>query len=541
MTIRPIFYGGEVEYALGILRDINEEYEAKVNLKKNEEKYRKLVEESTEIIFSINLDLEFTYVSPNVKQFLGYEVEEVINKNLIHFLNLEDNSGMEEFKKDRIKFLKENQYLEFKLKRKDGENRIFSTNGKLIETERGELFYNGIARDITKLRKAQKELYLAKEKAEQASMVKSQFLSIMSHEIRTPMNAVIGLSHLLLEDNPREDQLENLRTLQFSAENLLGLINDILDFNKIDSGKIELEKVPFEPKGILNRIVHSYAYQLREKHLEIQTKIDGDLPEFIVGDPVRLAQILNNLIANAVKFTDKGSITVSLSQVLQSERKVKIHFEVEDTGIGIAKDKTEKIFEAFTQASTDTTRKYGGTGLGLAIVKKLIQLFGSKICVQSKPGQGTVFWFDITFEKFSNEGANSQDIITGQVKELENVSLLVAEDNVVNQVLLKKYLAKWGVGNLEFAPNGKIALELFYSKPFDMVLLDLQMPTLDGFEVAKRIRGMGESQKAKVPIIALTASTYSEVKGQMEAVGMNDFVSKPFVPGSLYAKIIKYL
>lgn len=279
MTVRPIFYGGEVEYALGILRDINEEYEAKVNLKKNEEKYRKLVEESTEIIFSINLNLEFTYVSPNVKQFLGYEVEEVLNKSFKDFINIEDLRGIEEFERNKIQFLKENQYLEFKLRRKDGENRVFSSNGILVETEDGDVYYNGIARDITKLRRAQKELYLAKEKAEQASMVKSQFLSIMSHEIRTPMNAVIGMSHLLLEDNPRPDQMENLKTLQFSAENLLGLINDILDYTKIDSGKVELENVEFELKNVINRIIHSYSYQAREKSLDIRFEFDQKIPK----------------------------------------------------------------------------------------------------------------------------------------------------------------------------------------------------------------------------------------------------------------------
>ncbi len=542
LTAKPIFVGKDLEYILGIVRDISEEYKAKKELQKSETKYRNLVEESTELIFSITTGLELSYVSPNIKQFLGYETFEFTSGGLMDFLHPDDVKEFLAEKEDPMLFFEKTPNFECRLRHRNGTYKVFSSNGKVIKDEAGHIrYYTGIARDITRLKETQNELFVAKEKAEQALSAKSQFLSIMSHEIRTPMNAVIGLSHLLLEDDPREDQLENLRTLQFSAENLLGLINDILDFNKIDSGKIELEKVPFEPKSILNRIVHSYAYQLREKNLEIHSKIDEELPELIVGDPVRLAQILNNLISNAVKFTDKGFIKVSFCQVLQSERKVKIHFEVEDTGIGIPKDKTDSVFEAFTQASTDTTRKYGGTGLGLAIVKKLIHLFGSTISVQSKPGQGTVFWFDITFDKLSAGDGQQKDAIMGQAKELQNVSLLVAEDNVVNQVLLKKYLSKWGVGNLEFASDGKIALELYYSKPFDMVLLDLQMPTLDGFEVAKKIRGMDEAQKAKVPIIALTAASFSDVKSQLEATGMDDFVSKPFVPGSLYAKIIKYL
>ncbi|WP_114750831.1 PAS domain S-box protein [Pleomorphovibrio marinus] len=542
LTAKPIFNGKDLEYILGIVRDINEEFTAKKELQKSETKYRNLVEESTELIYSITTGLELSYVSPNIKQFLGYETFEFTSGGLIDFLHPEDANVFLTEGEDPMLFFLKNPNFECRMRHRNGTYKVFSSNGKVIKDEAGHIrYYTGIARDITRLKETQNELFIAKEKAEKALLAKSQFLSIMSHEIRTPMNAVIGLSHLLLEDDPREDQLENLRTLQFSAENLLGLINDILDFNKIDSGKIEMEKVPFDPKNILNRIVHSYSYQLREKQLQIATKIDSELPEAIVGDPVRLAQILNNLISNAVKFTDKGGITVSLSQVFQSERKVKIHFEVEDTGIGIPEDKTESIFEAFTQASTDTTRKYGGTGLGLAIVKKLINLFGSSINVQSKPELGTVFWFDISFDKLPSDEAQSQETLLGQSKELQNMSLLVAEDNVVNQVLLKKYLSKWGVGNLEFASDGRIALELYYGKSFDMVLLDLQMPDMDGFEVAKKIRSMEENEKSKVPIIALTAASFSEVKGQLEEAGMDDFVAKPFVPGNLYAKIIKYL
>jgi CheY-like chemotaxis protein len=399
----------------------------------------------------------------------------------------------------------------------------------------------GIARDITKLKETQKELFLAKTRAEEALRAKSQFLSVMSHEIRTPMNSVIGLSHLLLEDNPREDQLENLRTLQFSAENLLGLINDILDFNKIDSGKIELETVVFEPAHLLNRIVHSYAYQIREKTLEIVMDISPDLPQYIVGDPVRIAQILNNLISNAVKFTKNGTVKISMSPVTRTDRTVLIHFEVSDTGIGIPESKLDTVFEAFTQASSDTTRKYGGTGLGLTIVKKLIQLFGSDIHVKSKPNQGTTFWFDLKFD-VARQAKSEDQLTAGPLKNLNNVSLLVAEDNIVNQVLLRKYLIRWGVGNIQFAVNGEKAVQMYEEGDFDILLLDLQMPVMDGFDVSRRIRKMEQEESSKrIPIIALTASSYSEVKEQIQEAGMDDYVSKPFVPANLYAKITKYL
>lgn len=355
------------------------------------------------------------------------------------------------------------------------------------------------------------------------------------------MNAVIGLSHLLLEENPREDQLENLRTLQFSAENLLGLINDILDFNKMDSGKLELETIVFEPSHLLNRIVHSYTYQIREKSLEIVLQIAPNLPQFIIGDPVRIAQILNNLIANAVKFTKEGMVKISVKPVKSTDSSVLIHFEVEDTGIGIPANKLDSIFEAFTQASSDTTRKYGGSGLGLAIVKKLIQLFGSDIHVKSEQNRGTIFWFELNFD-IAKQAKSKDKLAFAPMKDLNKTSLLVAEDNIVNQVLLRKYLVKWGVGNIQFANNGEKAVEMYLEGDFDLLLLDLQMPVMDGFEVSKRIRQIEEENTfTKIPIIALTASSYSEVKDQIHEAGMDDYVSKPFVPANLYAKITNYL
>jgi len=543
LMAKPIFSEEGLEYFLGIIQDISEEYHIKKALEKSELKYRNLVEESTELIFSINSHMELSYVSPNIKQFLDYETYEFTSGAFVDFLHPDDLKTLKDFSEDPMVYFAHNPSFECRLKHRDGTFRVFSTNGKLIKDEQGSIrYYLGIARDITKLKETQKELFLAKNRAEAALLAKSQFLSVMSHEIRTPMNAVIGLSHLLLEDNPREDQLENLRTLQFSAENLLGLINDILDFNKIDSGKIELEAVVFEPVHLLNRIVHSYAYQIREKSLEMVLEVSPNLPQYIVGDPVRIAQILNNLISNAVKFTKDGIVKISIKPVKSTDTIVSIHFEVEDTGIGIPEDKLNSIFEAFTQASSDTTRIYGGTGLGLAIVKKLVQLLGSDIYVRSEPDRGTVFWFELNFE-IAKQTKSKDQLTLAPIMDLKEISLLVAEDNIVNQVLLRKYLAKWGVGNIQFANDGEKAVEMYVKRDFDILLLDLQMPVMDGFEVSRKIRQMEEENatKNKIPIIALTASSYSEVKDEIHQAGMNDYVSKPFVPANLYAKITKYL
>jgi PAS domain S-box-containing protein len=542
LTAKPIINGDEVEYILGIVRDITEEFKIKQDLQRSEEKYRNLVEESTEIIFSLGADMELTYISPNVKQFLGFEPHEVISVQLTEFLHPEDTEAFTSKMEEKAIFFEDNQYLEFRLAHRNGEYRIFSANGKVIRDHQGKFkYYTGIARDISKLKEAQRELYFAKERAEQASMVKSQFLSIMSHEIRTPMNAVIGMSHLLLEDEPRQDQLENLKTLQFSAENLLGLINDILDYSKIESGKIELEHVDFEPRNVLNRIMHSHTFQAREKSLEIMTEIDEKLPVVLNGDPVRLGQIINNLVSNAIKFTEKGHVKISLSNIGETSEDVTVRFMFEDTGIGIAEDKKDLIFEAFTQASTETTRKFGGTGLGLAIVKKLIELFDSNIKVQSRKGLGTLFMFDIKFGKYTQAYVPTKDDIHYKVKSLANANILVAEDNLVNQIMIKKFLTKWEVGNVEFANNGVEAMEIFGEKEFNLILLDLQMPEMDGFEVARAVRNHQVEAKRNTPIIALTASSLIEVKDQLEEVGMDDYIPKPFNPDNLYARIIKYI
>lgn len=542
ITVKPITYDGEVEYALGILRDINEEFQAKEDLRKNEEKYRRLVEESTEIIFSLGMNMKFTYISPNVRQFLGYKPEDVLSRALTEFLHPEDLAVMSQEMKQGSDFFKYNQYLEFRLRHLNGEYRIFSSNGKLVSDDEGKgLYYTGIARDITKLKEAQRELLLAKERAEQASTIKSQFLSIMSHEIRTPMNAVIGMAHLLIEDNPRPDQLENLKTLQFSAENLLGLINDILDYTKIDSGKVELEKVSFELENVFQRILHSYSYQAREKALDVIFEIDPAIPKSLLGDPVRLGQVVNNLVSNAVKFTEKGYIRIKLSNVGEKKDRVSVRFDFEDTGIGIPEEKLDLVFEAFTQASAATTRKYGGTGLGLAIVRRLVQLFGSDIKAYRRQEGGTRFTFTITFARPSTDEKVSPQGNTEGLRILQDANILIAEDNIVNQIMIKKFLTKWGVHQVVIANDGNEAIEAFSKQDFNIILLDLQMPEKDGFQVAEYIRKLKDPKKNQVPIIALTASSLIEVKEHLEEVGMNDYISKPFNPDHLYTKIIKYL
>ncbi|MDX5339306.1 MAG: PAS domain S-box protein [Cyclobacteriaceae bacterium] len=540
--IRPIVEDGKPRFALSIVRDIHEEYKAKKDLLQSEEKYRRLVEESTEIIFSLSEAYLLHYVSPNVKQFLGYDSQEVIGRSIFDFIHMDDLGVFQELLTENKNFLAENQFLEFRLRHKNGDYRVFNSNGKLIEDKDGiHRYYTGVARDISKLKEAQKELLIAKENAELASQVKSQFLSVMSHEIRTPMNAVIGLAHFLMEENPRPDQLENLKTLQFSAENLMGLINDILDFNKIDSGKVELETAQFEIRNLVHRTIHSHSFLAHEKGLKLNCLVDESIPQMLIGDSLRLGQILNNLLSNAIKFTEKGQVKVSLSCESIHENEVEIKFEFEDTGIGIPESKRKTIFEAFTQASSSTSRKYGGTGLGLAIVKKLVELFGGDIAVRSRPGGGSVFEFLLVFEFVPEKKSFLEKDRTENQKSLGKSSILVAEDNSVNQILIRKFLTRWNVGTLTITGDGNEALKALDQDQYDLILLDLQMPELDGFEVAKSIRAHADPEKRKLPILALTAASLNEVKGDLENAGFDDFIPKPFSPEELYEKIIKFI
>lgn len=390
-----------------------------------------------------------------------------------------------------------------------------------------------------KIKKKNKKLKRAIKKAETAARVKSDFLSVMSHEIRTPMNAVIGTIHLLLDENPKKTQLEHLKTLKFSSENLLILINDILDYSKVESGNVELEHIDFHLRELTKGLGNTYEGLAAENGVKFNILIDHNIPSLLKGDPARLTQILNNLISNAFKFTPKGEIKLLIHLLARSNGRVKLEFAVEDTGIGISKDKLKLIFESFTQAHANTTRKYGGTGLGLAITKKLIKLFDSQIFVKSKVNKGSKFYFSLYMEEAAH--ANSAiEVDDQQMKaEVRGKRVLVVDDNEINLMMAKKFLDKWGM-KCEVVTSGKDALVKVFDTDYDLILMDLQMPEMDGYEVTATIRSLENLDLKNIPIVAVSADTYENVKIKIAEVGMNDFLSKPFNPMELLTIVYEY-
>ena len=431
-----------------------------------------------------------------------------------------------------------NQRLEIVLLRKDGAE-IPAEMVITTVTDNNEIYFHGFFRDISDRKKREQEILLMKEKAELAAVAKAQFLSVMSHEIRTPLNSVIGFAHLLLENDPRADQIEYLNVLKFSGENLLSLVNDILDFSKLDSGKAELEESTFSLKLLVENVYKSFLPKATEKGIQLSYEYDPALPNLINGDSVRLGQVMLNLISNAIKFTGSGSVSLTIKMVEESPGYFKTHFAVRDTGIGIPLDKQDKIFELFTQADGSTGRKYGGTGLGLNIAQKIISLMGGKLEVRSKEGKGSEFFFTVMLKRatYQMEG-HSAAPETGENYSmiLNDVSILIAEDHQPNSFLAKQFLTKWGA-SVSIAENGAEALAKLAEQQFDIVLMDLQMPVMDGFECTTRIRKLHPD----LPILALTAARSEEIEAKTVAAGMNDIVGKPFIPKELRAKILLHL
>jgi signal transduction histidine kinase/CheY-like chemotaxis protein len=373
--------------------------------------------------------------------------------------------------------------------------------------------------------------------AQQGLRSKSEFLSTMSHEIRTPLNAVIGMTHLMLGNNPRTDQKEDLGVLLFSATNLLSIVNNILDYNKIEEGKIGFEHIPMDLSAIARNIVAGLKNAADEKGIILRADIDPRLDKKVMGDPTRTSQVINNLVHNAVKFTKAGSVQLSIVVDSTEQDLITLTVKVTDTGIGIAAEKQDVIFDRFTQADSSTSRSYGGTGLGLAITKKILELQGVSLKLQSEPGKGSEFYFTQTFPASREPIGEGQDLFSAAGREqlLRGVHILLVEDNPLNVLVAQTMLENNGAV-VDVAVNGVEALEKLNAQRHNLVLMDLHMPVMDGYEATILLRKRGET----LPIIALTASTPKEVESGALAAGLNDVVVKPFSPDELYRVILQY-
>ncbi|HTL80781.1 MAG TPA: PAS domain S-box protein [Bacteroidia bacterium] len=430
---------------------------------------------------------------------------------------------------------------------KDGEvERIIAIDSDITERKQIEkdlILANQIAEhSLKKGNKALNELMKAKKDLEESMRVKEQFLAKMSHEIRTPMNAILGLTEILLDGDTNQDQKECLDAIKLSSDNLLSIINDILDFSKLESGKVNVEKVPFSPNEVIDGVLLTMGVTASAKNVQLFfSPGKKPIPSSVIGDPVRLRQILLNLCSNSVKFTEKGSVEISAEMVSEDEEKYELKFTVKDTGIGIPSDRLGTIFESFTQASNETSRKYGGTGLGLTIVKQLTELMGGTVTVESELDHGSVFTILLPFGKTTTLTDNGVGIKKDlSLENISNVHILLAEDNEMNQMLATKVFEKWKV-HLDIAYNGKEAITKMEASDYDVVLMDIQMPEMDGYEATNYIRTKLAYPKNEVPIIAMTAHAIVGEAEKCIAKGMNDYISKPFNRNTLLEKIVHVL
>ncbi|MDM8549681.1 response regulator [Desulfobacterales bacterium HSG2] len=511
-------------------------------LRASEEKYRGIFENAVEGIFQSTPDGRFISANPALARIMGYDSPDELLSSVTDiakqlYVCLEDREKI-------VEILRENGRVsgfETQFYGKDGSTIWASMTFRDVrDSHNNVLYYEGSIVDIT-ARREKERAERDREAAQAANKAKSAFLASMSHEIRTPMNAVVGMTDLTLQTDLDAEQRENLQTVKDSARYLLEIINDILDFSKLEAGKVEPEYIDFDLKNALRGVMRTFSFQAGEKKLSLDLDMADDVERYVRGDPVRLRQILVNLIGNAFKFTEKGGITVTVRSGPESASgesdeesllsdKIPLLFSVRDTGIGIPEEKQSKIFEVFGQADTSVTRKYGGTGLGLAICRQLTELMGGSIQVGSEDGKGSTFSFSVIFELGDPEKIRAEERKkerTEPAQAARSLNILVAEDNPINTKVAVKFLTRLGHSPFT-AADGKEVLSVLSGGDFDLVLMDVEMPGMDGLEATRRIRdGEAGQENRRVPVIAMTAHALSEFREKCEAAGMDDFVTKP--------------
>ena len=488
---------------------------------------------------SCTLDGKFIDFNQSTINLFGFSREELLALDDAHTLY----QPVERKNEFLLKLKNQKSVKDFDIKivnKKDEERECMLTANITVTDD--YIGYNCILRDVTEQRQAE-NLRKARDLARQSAQMKEQFVASISHEMRTPMNAILGMSNLLLQMDIEDESLNLVKSIKHSSEILLGVVNDILEVSEIQNGKVVFENEPFDLHEVMDNLVNVMQYKAQEKDLYLEVIMDEGIPRYISGDKLRLNQVLYNLVGNAIKFTDEGFVKVYIKKLYDIIDSVQLKFVVEDTGIGIPEDKIEAIFETFTRIR-QKDRIFEGTGLGLSICKNLVQLQGGKIGATSTIGKGSVFFFDLIFETTEKPEDLPTKIHddTPTLTDDASFSLLLVEDHKMNQLVARKTLErKWENIQLTIAENGQIAVDLLREQDFDLVLMDIQMPVMDGYQATKFIREQFPPEKAKMPILAMTAHAHISKDEKFKEYGMDDYVLKPFDPEDLFQKIAKYI
>ncbi|HEV2718810.1 MAG TPA: PAS domain S-box protein [Thermoanaerobaculia bacterium] len=516
----------------GLWRDITARKRGEQELRAAQERLESLIENADDVIYRADARGRFTFVNATASRLTGYGKDELIGMSYLKLVRPDYRDAVKEFYEQQHSGKAANSYLEFPIITADGQEMWLGQKVQPV-FEHGEIIgYHGLARDVTDRKQLKDELVLARDAALESVQLKSQFLATMSHEIRTPMNGVIGMLALLLETELSAEQREIATTVQTSADSLLTIINDILDYSKIESGKLIFERNEFDLIEVIDGSVDLLAEQARSKSLQIAVVVEPDVPTNLRGDAGRLRQVLINLIGNAVKFTAEGSIVVAASMDGETESEVLVRFTVSDSGVGIEPEVVERLFTPFVQADGSMARRFGGTGLGLAICKQLVEQMNGEIGVESEPGQGSTFWFTAELEKQPPASREAQPIAPAMPVQAQQMRVLVAEDNRVNQKVVVSQLRKLGHTAVAVG-NGLEALAALDEIDYDAVLMDCQMPEMDGYEAATIIRR--RRRYKKLPIIAMTAHAMAGDRERCLDAGMDDYITKPFKTEQLAA------
>lgn len=527
--------GGEMDYILSVGIDVTERIEAEKLIQQQKEEFETIFNTTKDGIAILDLESNFLEFNQTYMEMTGFSRDELLKKSCVGLTIPEDRQRTAEAIRETVSSGWLTNF-EKSCTTKDGSTISINMSFSLMPDKHRILIST---KDITEKRKIESMLVEAKELAEKASRAKSEFLANMSHEIRTPLNGVMGLIDLSLTSDLPPKSREYIEKAKQSSKALLHIINDILDYSKIEAGKLQFEKRPFSLRSIVNDTLNLFEYALEAKHLSIEIDIHPDTPATLSGDPLRIEQIFNNLIGNAVKFTENGSILVRIKPLTHANHAFKLLCSISDTGIGMDENEQKHLFKAFSQTDTSTTRKYGGTGLGLAISRQLVNMMGGDIWVESTKGIGSTFFFTLYLDVV-DETEQKTFSVSNISYDQENIrftgSILLVEDNEINQLVTKEMLESIGL-NVEIASNGDIGCKKALSENYDLIFMDLQMPVMDGFEATRCIRQAGIQR----PIIALSAAVMDKDRDLTRQAGMDDHLSKPIDFNDLIGKLVHYL